>query len=70
MITDGPGFRRHVLRKLATQDRWTCYAVIRHRPDCWAHRGPVKLCDGRLIRSPYYGDEHWKIRYWRKAITG
>jgi len=64
-----PEWRRQALRALRMQDRWLCYSILRHHPDCWAH-WPIKLCDGRLIRSPYYGDERWKISYWRKAITG
>lgn len=69
--------RARVRRGLMIQDRHLCYFLSRHEEPCWAteHRPIVpgragNYCDRRYIRSPYYGDELWKIRYWRKAVTG
>jgi hypothetical protein len=55
----GPTGRRRSLRQmLAARERWICYIVLPHPRN------------GSLMGPAYYGDEHWKIRYWRKAITG
>lgn len=52
-----PDYRLQAFKALLIQDHWSCYLVNTDG-------------NGRRIRAPYYGDEHWKIRYWRKAITG
>lgn len=73
-----PEWRRQALRALRMQDRHLCYFVNRHEYPCWAEHRPLprqssragRFCDTRYARTPYYGDERWKISYWRKAITG
>lgn len=72
-----PEQRRQTLRVLLMQDYHLCYMIRRHdEPHCSAEHRPIvpnrggAYCDRRFIRVPYYGHEHWKINYWRKAVTG
>lgn len=71
-----PEYRLEAFKQLLTQDRWRCYSIYPHTDRCWAEHRPIvpnragAYCDRHYIRSPYYGDEHWKIKYWRKAVTG
>lgn len=71
-----PETRKRALRALIIQDLHLCYLLAPHEHDCWGEHRPIvpnrggNYCDGRYIRSPYYGDENWKLRYWRKAVTG
>jgi hypothetical protein len=73
-----PEHRLRTLKQLLIQDRHSCYLIAPHvaNDHCWGeHRPSVpgmagNYCDKRYIRSPYCGDENWKLRrHWKKLGT-